>query len=105
MVTCMPAKDRKAILKELKHPVSKRRRGSVSNGLKVVVGGVSNSSDTSQALVSNDWPNWVSLHGNEEVVVEDGWGIGKTISVKFNGDNVNPFNVLSQCGWRHLFER
>jgi len=38
-VARMPTKDRKKVLMELKHQVSKRRGGSVSNGLKVVVGG------------------------------------------------------------------
>jgi hypothetical protein len=37
-VARMPDKDRKAVLKELKHYVSKQRGGSVSNGLKVNVG-------------------------------------------------------------------
>jgi len=37
------------------------------------------------------------LHGNEEMGVEDVWGIGKEIGVKFNGDKANMFNVLSRA--------
>jgi hypothetical protein len=43
------------------------------------------SNDSSSALVSNDWKHWVVMHGNEKVAVEDVWGLGKTIGVKFNG--------------------
>jgi hypothetical protein len=40
----------------------------------------------------------VVLHGNEEVAVEDVWGIGKAIGVKFDGENHNMFSVLSRAG-------
>ncbi|MCI78518.1 hypothetical protein A2U01_0099788, partial [Trifolium medium] len=32
------------------------------------------------------------------MVVDDVWRIGKAIEVKFKGDNVNMFNVLSRAG-------
>ncbi|MCI81457.1 hypothetical protein A2U01_0102731, partial [Trifolium medium] len=35
------------------------------------------------------------MQGNEQVAVDDVWGIGKAIDVKFKGDNVNMFSVLS----------
>jgi len=38
------------------------------------------------------------MHGNEKVAVEDEWGVGKAIGVKFNGDPANMFNVLSRAG-------
>ncbi|MCI40977.1 hypothetical protein A2U01_0062210, partial [Trifolium medium] len=34
------------------------------------------------------------MHGNEKMAVEDVWGIGIAIGVKFNGDNANRFNAL-----------
>ncbi|MCI96836.1 endonuclease/exonuclease/phosphatase family protein, partial [Trifolium medium] len=44
--------------------------------------------------VNNDWKNWVVMHGNERMAVEDVWGIGKAISVKFTDDNANRFSAL-----------
>ncbi|PNX63934.1 hypothetical protein L195_g061869 [Trifolium pratense] len=38
------------------------------------------------------------MQGTEQMAVDDIWGIGKTIGVKFQGDNVNLFNVLSRAG-------
>jgi len=40
------------------------------------------------------------LHDSDEVAVEDVWGIGKVIGLKFNGDKANMFNVLSRGGRR-----
>jgi len=40
----------------------------------------------------------VVIHGKEEVVVDDVRGIGKAIGVKFNGDKMNMFNLLSRVG-------
>lgn len=42
------------------------------------------------------------LHGNEEVELEDVWGFGKAIGVKFNGDKANMYNVLSQAGQKNV---
>jgi len=47
--------------------------------------------------VNNDWSNWVVLHGNGAVAVEDIWGIGKAIGVSFKGENHNMFSVLSRA--------
>lgn len=44
---------------------------------------------------SYDRKNWLILHGNVEVALDDMWGISKAIGVKFNDDNSNMFNVLS----------
>jgi len=72
----------------------------VNNGVKVKTGVISGPSETSQASVNNDWQNYVVLHGDEEVAVEDVWGIGKAIGVRFNGDKANMFDVLSRKGLR-----
>ncbi|MCI71558.1 hypothetical protein A2U01_0092821, partial [Trifolium medium] len=42
--------------------------------------------------------NWVAVQGNDQMAVDDVWGIAKAIGVKFKGDNVNMFNVLSRVG-------
>ncbi|MCI73520.1 hypothetical protein A2U01_0094784, partial [Trifolium medium] len=34
------------------------------------------------------------MHGNERMAMEDVWGIGKAIDVKFKGDNANRFSAL-----------
>jgi hypothetical protein len=40
------------------------------------------------------------VHGNPEIAVEDVWGIGKAIGVKYKGDKMNRFNLLSRAGRR-----
>ncbi|GAU34020.1 hypothetical protein TSUD_393660 [Trifolium subterraneum] len=40
--------------------------------------------------------NWVTMQGNDQMVIEDVMGIDKSIGVKFKGDNANMFNVLSR---------
>jgi hypothetical protein len=55
-------------------------------------------SDSFMSSVNNDWKNLVILHGNEEVALDDVWGIGKVICVKFNGDKSIMVNVVSR--WR-----
>ncbi|MCI47045.1 endonuclease/exonuclease/phosphatase family protein, partial [Trifolium medium] len=50
------------------------------------------------ASINNDWKNWVAVQGNDQLAVDDVWGIGKAIGVKFKGDNVNMFDVISRAG-------
>ncbi|MCI72815.1 endonuclease/exonuclease/phosphatase family protein, partial [Trifolium medium] len=50
------------------------------------------------ASINNDWQNWVVMHGSDKMVVEDVWGIGKAIGVKFNSDNANRFSALVRVG-------
>ncbi|PNY15039.1 cysteine-rich receptor-like protein kinase, partial [Trifolium pratense] len=52
---------------------------------------------SSSGSVNNDWKNWVAVQGNDQMAVDDVWGIGKAIGVKFKGDNVNMFNLLSRA--------
>lgn len=74
-VARVPAKDRKEVLNVLKSKVRKRRQGTSSKGVKVTNGEASNMSGSSEGSACDDWKNWVILHGNEEVAVEDVWGI------------------------------
>ncbi|MCH96753.1 cytochrome P450, partial [Trifolium medium] len=53
---------------------------------------------TSSGSINNDWKHWVVMQGNDQMVVDDVWGIRKVIGVKFKGDNVNMFRVLSRAG-------
>ncbi|MCI49083.1 sulfate transporter, partial [Trifolium medium] len=59
---------------------------------------VSSDESTSSASVNNDWQNWVAMQGNDQMSVDDVWGIGKAIRVQFKGNSVNMFQVLSQAG-------
>jgi hypothetical protein len=48
--------------------------------------------------INNDWQNWVTVHGDERIAVDDVWGIGEAIGVTFRGDKENMFHVLSRAG-------
>ncbi|MCI64911.1 endonuclease/exonuclease/phosphatase family protein, partial [Trifolium medium] len=58
----------------------------------------SSEESTSSVTVNKDWEHWVALQGSEKTVVDDVLDIGKAIGVKFKGDNVNMFSVLSRGG-------
>lgn len=38
------------------------------------------------------------LHGNDNLAMEDVWEIGKAIRMKYKGDELNMFDVLSIVG-------
>ncbi|MCI53154.1 hypothetical protein A2U01_0074400 [Trifolium medium] len=38
------------------------------------------------------------MQGTDQMALDDVWGIGKALGVKFKGDNANMFNVLSRAG-------
>ncbi|PNX98197.1 putative sulfate transporter [Trifolium pratense] len=97
-VARMPCKDRKEILKVLKKNVRRRRGGDGVNRSCSVRRRVPSNESSSSASVNNDWQNWVAMQGTEQMAVDDVWGIGKAIGVKFKGDNVNMFHVLSRAG-------
>jgi len=57
---------------------------------------------SSSSSVNKDWENWVVYHGNDKMAVEDVWGIGKTIGVKFK-DKMNMLNnAFSREGRQYL---
>jgi hypothetical protein len=97
-VARLPSKDRKEILRILRRKVRKRSGRNEACGSTEVVNQSSVSIDSSSTSVNNDWQHWVVMHGNEKVGVEDVWGVGKAIGVKFNGDLANMFNILSRAG-------
>jgi len=95
-VARLPNNDRVAVLHDFKRMICKRhgKEGvsrSTDNVSKVVSHGASSSSS-----VNNDWKNWVVLKGDEDVEVEDVWGMGKSIGVHFKRDSHNMFSVLSR---------
>jgi len=59
---------------------------------------VASTTSTSQTSVNNDWNNWLVLHGNDKVLVEDVCAIGRSVGLKFSGDLNNKFDVLSGMG-------
>ncbi|PNX64747.1 putative sulfate transporter, partial [Trifolium pratense] len=96
-VARLPSKDRGEVLKILKKHVRRRRGGDSINRSCSVSRRTSSVESSSSSSVNNDWQNWVAMQGSEQMAVEDVWGIGKAIGVKFKGDNVNMFRVLSRA--------
>jgi len=77
-------KDRKEIVRALRRTSKQRREVSDVSKAKVISNEGSSHSD-SQSSVNNDWKNWLVLHGNDKVIVDDVWGIGKEVRLKFKG--------------------
>ncbi|CAJ2645133.1 unnamed protein product [Trifolium pratense] len=96
-VARLPSKDRGEVLKILKKHVRRRRGGDNINRSCSVSRRTSSVESSSSSSVNNEWQNWVAMQGSEQMVVDDVWGIGKAIGVKFKGDNVNMFRVLSRA--------
>jgi hypothetical protein len=82
----------------MKREVRRRRGRNLVTKSAQVLKQVDSDTKSSLASVNKDWENWVIMHGNEKVAVEDVWGIGKVIGVKFNGSDENMFKVLSGEG-------
>ncbi|MCH79869.1 sulfate transporter [Trifolium medium] len=96
-VARLPSKDRGEVLKILKKQVRRRRGGDNINRSCSVSRRTSSVESSSSSSVNKDWQNWVAMQGSEQMAVDDVWGIGKAIGVKFKGDNVNMFRVLSRA--------
>lgn len=95
-VARLPYNDRRAVLHDLKRRIRKRHgKAGVSRSVEMVSKGISEGASSSSS-VNNDWKNWVVLRRNEEVEVENVWGLGKAIGVNFKGENHNMFSVLSR---------
>jgi len=78
----LPSKDHSAMLHDLKKIVCKRQGSNhVHRVVEVVSKGDSDEASSSDS-VNNDWKHSVVLLGDEEVAVEDVWGIGKDIGLK-----------------------
>jgi len=97
-VAQFPRKDHSSVLHILKSKASKLHGSDrLKKAVKVVSSGTFDKSSSSGS-VNNDWVNWVAVHGNEKVVMEDVKGIGEAIGVQFYGNNNNMFGVLSRKG-------
>lgn len=84
----LPSKDRQDVLCALRRNVKKRRGELVASKTKVMYNeGYSTPSDSQS-----------SIKFNEQVAIDDVWGIGKAVGLKFNGDKNNLFDVLSREG-------
>jgi hypothetical protein len=91
----LPSKDRGEALKALGKCIRRRRGGDQANRSNPASGQASSEESSAAGSDNNDWKNWVAVHGNEQMVVDNVWGIGQTIGVTFGGDKENMFNVLS----------
>jgi hypothetical protein len=54
---------------------------------------VSSASGTSD----NDWRNWLVVHGNDQLAMEDVGGIGQSIELRSGGGKENMFSALSRA--------
>jgi hypothetical protein len=84
----LPSKDRGEVLKALGKCVRRRRGGGQAISAEASTSGPTN----------NDWQNWVTVHGDNQMVVDDVREIGQSIGVTFVGDKENMFRVLSRAG-------
>jgi len=96
----MQGKERKEALKILKHIKNKslpmkETYSTLSNDKHVSI-----SDGTSTSSSNGDWKNWIILHANFDVAVEDVCGIAEAIKVKCNGDKMNMYNLLSRVDGR-----
>jgi len=83
------------VLHDLKRRIRNRHvKDGVTRSVEIV--SIAVSEGASSSYVNNDWKNWVVFHGNEEVEVEDVWGMEKGIGVNFKRDSHNMFSVLSR---------
>jgi len=103
-ITRLPANDRKQIIRLLKKQKCKNKMRTTQNTSKLSEASTSNSSKNSNTTASvsgtNDWENWLHLHGKVDKVKEDVRELGKVVGVKVNCDISNSFNMLSRDGRR-----
>jgi hypothetical protein len=84
----LPTKDRGEVLKVL-GKCARRRKGADH---------AASTESSASGSTNNDWKNWVTVHGNDQMDVDDVWGIGQAIGVMLRGDKENMFHVLSRTG-------
>jgi hypothetical protein len=85
-------------LKALGRCVRRRRAGDHANESNSASCQASSDLRSTSATSDNDWRNWVAVHGNDQLALEDIRGIGQTIGVTFRGDVENMFSVLTRTG-------
>jgi hypothetical protein len=67
------------------------------NGSNHAIGQASSDVSSASGTSSDDWKNWVAVHGTEELALEDVRGIGHSIGVTFGGGHENMFNALNRA--------
>ena len=100
----LQASDRKQIMRLLKKQKCKTRMRATHNNSRPSEALTSNSSKKSNTTGfisgTNDWENWLHLHGKADKVKEDVRELGKVVGVKVNCDTSNSFNMLVRGGRR-----
>jgi hypothetical protein len=97
-VARLPSKDRAEVLKVLGKCVRRRRAGAQGEQAPSADRKTSSESPPSLGSNTNDWKNWVAVHGDERMAADDVRGIGNSIGVSFHGVTENMFTVLSRTG-------
>ncbi|GAU45931.1 hypothetical protein TSUD_100080 [Trifolium subterraneum] len=95
----LPSKDRREVLKVLTKSVSSRKGQKGINGSCEVFNQNSTGDIPSSSSAKNEWENWVVMQGTDQIALDDVYDLGKSIEVKFKGDNANMFDILSRTGW------
>ena len=62
----------------------------------------SDSSNSSGSSVNKDYENWIKLKGTSEATTADVENTRRVIGVKYKGDVMNKYNVLSKEGRRQM---
>jgi hypothetical protein len=72
----LPSKDRGDVLKAIRKCVRRRRGGDETNKSNSASSQAISEDSSMSRAVNNDWRNWVAVHGNDQMAVDDVWGIG-----------------------------
>jgi hypothetical protein len=72
----IPSKDRGDVLKAIRKCVRRRRGGDETNKSNSASSQAISEDSSMSRAVNNDWRNWVAVHGNDQMAVDDVWGIG-----------------------------
>ncbi|GAU19085.1 hypothetical protein TSUD_79070 [Trifolium subterraneum] len=97
-VARLPSKDRNEVLQVLTKNMRHRRGGKGNSQMGDLSPRLSSEESTSSASVNNDWKHWVVMQGDDKAAEDDVRGFGKALGVRFNGDSVNNFSVLTRTG-------
>jgi hypothetical protein len=86
MISRLPPKERRAMLEAMDKCRRKRRVGEKGRVNSLTSGDESKTSDIVTFSNSEDWRNWMRLHEDEEVTLNDVCRVGNRIGVPINGE-------------------
>jgi hypothetical protein len=81
----LPSKDRGEALKVLGRCVRRRITGDQANSSNAASYQASSDVSSASGTSDNDWRNWLVVHGNDQLAMEDVGGIGQSIGLRSGG--------------------